>query len=118
VTGRYFAHNHLSKVKRAFLGTDVKAGKAQPVELTDKQIAALVGVSVPYLAAAEHVALEQPHLRPAIEGGFKPLLDAVPPPGRAERLATMWATASADERRAFVKMVGVDAMFDVAVAAA
>jgi len=118
VTGRYLAHNRLSAPRRAFLGVDIKKGTAQPVELTDKQIAELVGVSLPYLAAAQRVDFTRPDLRGSCASGLVPLLNAVPRPGRAERLATAWAKASADERRAFVRMVGVDSMFDLTVEAA
>src|SRR5262245_5252918 len=118
VTGRYLAHNRLSAPRRAFLGVDIKKGAAQPVNLTDKQIADLVGVSLPYLAAAQRVANSRPDLRGSCACGLQPLLTAVPRPGRVERLATMWAKASADERRAFIQMVGVDSMFDTTVEAA
>jgi len=118
VTGRFLAHNRLSKSRRAFLGVEIKKGKAQPVEFTDRQIAELVGVSVPYLAAAERVAFSRPDLVSSCKSGLVPLLKAIPRTGRAERLATMWAKASADERRAFIKMVGVDSMFDITVEAA
>src|SRR5262249_12654909 len=118
VTGRYLAHNGLSAPRRAFLGVDILTGKALPTKLTKKQIAALVGVSVPYLVAALRVAFTRPDLRGSCACGLQPLLTAVPRPGRAERLASMWAKASADERCAFIKMVGVDAMFDLTVEAA
>jgi hypothetical protein len=118
IRGRYLAHNRLSKTRRAFLGVDIKSGKVQPFKLTDKQIAALVGVSVPYLAAAQRVAHSRPDLRSACETGLQPLLKAIPRPGRAERMARMWVKADADERQAFVRLIGCDAMFDAVVAAA
>jgi hypothetical protein len=118
VTGRYLAHNRLTKARRAFLGVDIKRGKAQPCLLTDKQIADLVGVSLPYLAAASRVAVTRPDLRSACETGLTPLLKALARPGKAERMATMWNKMTADEQRLFVHMVGADRMFDVVVEAA
>jgi hypothetical protein len=118
VTGRFLAHNGLSAPRRAFLGVDVLTGKVQPTKLTKKQVAALVGVSVPYLVAALRVAFARPDLRGSCACGLVPLLTAVPRSGRAERLASMWATASADERHTFIKMVGVDSMFDTTIEAA
>jgi len=118
VTGRFLAHNHLTAPRRAFLGVDILTGKVQPVRFTKTQIAAIVGVSVPYLVAALRVSFTRPDLRGSCACGLVPLLKATPRPGRAERLATMWAKASADERRAFIKMVGADAMFDITVEAA
>jgi hypothetical protein len=69
LTGRFLAHAKLSKAERAFLGVDVLSGKAQPVRFTHKQVATLVGVSIPTLVAAKHVVIDQPHLRPEIEAG-------------------------------------------------
>src|SRR5262249_22286244 len=116
--GRFLAHNKWTKPRRAFLGVDILAGKAQPVDLTRKHVARLVGVSVSYLEAAQRVAFSRPDLRSACESGLQPLLGAVARPGRAERLATMWAKASADERRAFIAMAGIDAVFNATVEAA
>jgi len=118
LSGRFLAHNKWTKSRRAFLGADIKSGKAQPFDLTDKQIAALVGVSVPYLAAAGRVAHSRPDLRSACESGLQPLLDAVPCSSKAERVARAFVKMTADEQRAFARMVGPDALFGVAVEAA
>src|SRR5262249_15684322 len=91
------------------------SGKVQPHNLTDKQIAALVGVSVPYLAAAERVANSRPDLRSACECGLQPLLKAAPRPGRAERMANPLATMDAEERHVFGRMVGATLLLDLAV---
>ena|SRR5215472_18955654 len=118
LSGRFLAHNKWTKPRRAFLGVDILAGKAQPVDFTRKYVARLVGVSVPYLVAAQRVAFSRPDLRSACENGLASLLKTAPRPGRAERLATMWAKASDDERRAFIAMAGIDAVFNATVEAA
>jgi hypothetical protein len=75
------------------------------------QLAALVGVSVPYLAAAQRIDFsQQPHLRAAIEYGSKPLLTAVPRPSKVERLASQLAKLSVEEQRVFARMIGNEAL--------
>jgi hypothetical protein len=118
LAGRYLAHNHLSKTRRAFLGADVLIGRAQPTKLTKKQVAGLVGVSVPYLVAAQRVAHSRPDLRSSCESGLVPLLTAVSRPGRAERMASQFTKMTADEQRLFARLAGVDAVFNAAVEAA
>lgn len=118
LSGRFLAHNKWSKPRRAFMGVDIKKGKAHPTKLTDKQIAKLVGVSVLYLAAAERVDRSRPDKRSAVECGLEPLLDAVPHPSRAERIASQFVKMSAEEQRLFARIVGPDALFGVAVEAA
>src|SRR6266571_2882944 len=86
VPGRYYAHNRRSKVQRAFQGVDILSGRVQPVRFTKKQVADIVGVSLPYLAAAERVDHSRPDLRSSCECGLQPLLTAVSRPGRAERM--------------------------------
>jgi hypothetical protein len=118
VPGRYYAHNHMSKVQRAFQGVDILTGRVQPVRFTKKQVAAIVGVSLPYLAAAARVANSRPDLRSSCECGLQPLLTAVSRPGRAERMASQFTKLSNEEQRLFARMVGPDALFGVAVEAA
>jgi hypothetical protein len=118
VPGRYYAHNQKSKVQRAFQGVDILSGRVQPVRFTKKQVADIVGVSLPYLAAAERVAHSRPDLRSACETGLQPLLKAVPRAGKVERMAATWVKMTDAEKRIFVRMVGADGIFDIAVAAA
>jgi hypothetical protein len=118
LTGRFLAHNKWTKPRRAFLGVDILSGRVQPVRYTDKQVADLVGVSVPYLTAAKRVAHSRPDLRSACECGLQPLLDAVPRSGRAERMARLFTKMSVEEQRTFARTVGPDALFGVAVEAA
>jgi hypothetical protein len=110
--GRFLAHNQLNKAKRAFLAVDIRRGKTQLSHLTVKQLAALVRVSVPYIVAAQRVAFSRPDLRRSCEVGLTPLH-----PGRAGRMARAWSKASADERVAFIRLIGCDVAFDVVVAA-
>jgi hypothetical protein len=116
VPGRYYAHNRKSAVQRAFQGVDILSGRVQPVRFTKKQVADIVGVSLPYLAAAERVANSRPDLRSACESGLQPLLGAVPRRGRAERLANQLAKMDAEERHVFARMVGATLLLDLAVA--
>jgi hypothetical protein len=118
VAGQYLARNHLSATRRAFLGVEILTGRAQPVNYTDKQVAALVGVSIPYLVAARRVAHSRPDLRSSCESGLVPLLTAVARPGRAERLANAFTKMTAEEQRLFARLAGVDALFNAAVEAA
>ena len=118
LSGRFLAHNKWTKSRRAFLGVDILTGRAQPVRYTDKQVADLVGVSLPYLTAAKRIAHSRPDLRSACESGLQPLLDAVPCSSKAERVARAFVKMTADEQRAFARMVGPDALFGVAVEAA
>jgi hypothetical protein len=101
--------------ERAFIAADLRIGKLQLIRPTAKQAAAIARVCVPYVAAAERVAYQQPHTRAAFELGIEPLIKRK---NVVDRMASLWATMSEAQRIAFVKAVGPDATFDVAVAAA
>ena len=62
VTGQYLARTHMSKWGRARLAADIIAGKAEITRLTDKQIAALCGISVAYVYAARNGKKPKPTL--------------------------------------------------------
>jgi hypothetical protein len=118
-SGRWFAHNGLSKVRRAFLAADLAAGKVELAEPTLRQAALIAGVSVPYVVAARRVAFSQPHLRSSVEYGQRPLLETgrMHRP-RCEQMAELWAAATPQERVAFIKQIGCDAVFAATVEAA
>jgi hypothetical protein len=73
--GRYLAHSHRTKIRRAFEAADLVLGRAQLTNPTIRQAALLNGVSVPYVAAAKRIAFEQPHLRSSVESGQQRLLE-------------------------------------------
>jgi hypothetical protein len=101
--------------QRAFLAADLRLGRVSLTRPTRKQAAALARVSLPYVAAAERVAFQQPHTRAGFEGGFEPL---IPKRTVVERMVCRWSTLTPEQRIAFVKTVGADQIFDTAVAAA
>jgi hypothetical protein len=70
-------------------------------------------VCVPYVAAAEWITYEQPHLRRGYELGWEPLVKTK---SIVERMAARCAALS--ERVEFVKLIGLDATFEVVCAAA
>jgi hypothetical protein len=97
VKGRGLACRKLSKPARALLGVDVIEGTTTITDLSHKQIAATVGVSVGYLNAALRLT---PAEREAVRRGLRPLVEPRVPaaqPAARERLA------------AIVDEIGVDA---------
>jgi hypothetical protein len=85
ITGRYAAHNKLSARVRAQLAVDILDGRVEVVDLTVKQVAKLLRVSVPYINAAR---------KPA-----------------AEALTNAWASATPDQRIEFVRRAGPETVF-------
>jgi hypothetical protein len=87
VSGQYLAKNHLYKRDRAKLAADIIARKVVMADFTVKQIAALVRVSVPYIAEARNG-----HKRPSL----------------AEHLVS----STPAERLEAAKALGVDVVWD------
>ena len=75
VTGRNIAHGRRSATERALLAADVSAGRKRLAKLTDRQLAAILHVSGPYVSAAKAVA-RTPEARRQVEVFGAPLLDA------------------------------------------
>ena len=75
VSGRNIAHATRDAMQCAFLGADIKLGNVAPEDLTDVQIAQLVGASLPYLRSAVKVAT-RPELRARVERHELSLTDA------------------------------------------
>jgi hypothetical protein len=77
----------LSKAQRAILGAKVKDGQLD-LRLTNKQLAAEIGCSVTYLAAAEKLSANE---QQAVWDGWRPLIQpkAKLVPGPQDRLAAI-----------------------------
>ena len=110
LSGRGLAHRHLNKRQRAVLAADVVDGIVT-VQLSAKQVAQLLAVSVPYLALAQQFS---PEKRAAILSGkddtsFVALLNPPTPQLAlpATRLAIAWDGASDDALLANVRAAGV-----------
>lgn len=103
VTGRYLAHNHLDRVSKAFLASDLISGSKQLVKPTILQAAMLAKVNSTYA----WWATRQGSNRFEIERGYLPL---VPPP--------VQAPISDPEIIDFVRRVGIGRVLDAAVEAA
>jgi hypothetical protein len=110
LSGRGLAHRHLNKRQRAVLAADVVDGIVT-VQLSAKQVAQLLAVSVPYLALAQQLS---PKKRAAILSGkddtsFAGLLNPPAPQLAlpAPRLAITWDGASDDALLANVRAAGI-----------
>lgn len=102
ITGRNLAHAKRDATQRAFLGADIKLGIVALNGLTDKQIAQIVGSSLPYQRAAVKVAA-RPELRAQVERHEVSLTDAA----KSLRPAKKMAVASEISAEAFVEMFAV-----------
>ena len=114
VTGRFLAHNRLSKRRKAFLAADITLGKVRPEMLTLNQAAQLARVSVVYVRAARKIAYCRPDLRSCCEAGHNPFPLRCSRPEAAVRL---WTKMPPNERVEFAREVGPDALLDVAAKA-
>jgi hypothetical protein len=94
VSGQFLAKNRLNKRARARLAAEIIAGRTVVSDLTVKQVAALCGVSIPYI------------------------MEARQPDRAVARLLREWSTAGDGQRVAFACAAGVERMFDVVVQAA
>jgi hypothetical protein len=72
VKGRGLACRKLSKPARALLGVDIIEGTTNITDLSHRQVAATVGVSIAYLSAALRLA---PAEREAVRRGLRPLVE-------------------------------------------
>jgi hypothetical protein len=93
VTGQFLARTHLPKWARAHLAANIIDGKMAVTDLTDKQIAALCGISVAYAYA--------------VRAGKKPK----PKPTLADRLAS----ASPSERAEAAARLGPAVVWDTMI---
>jgi hypothetical protein len=98
VSGQYLARNHLTKRARAQLAARIIGGEVEIGRLTNKQVAALCGVSVAYVAL--------------MRGGRKPVRAPAPP------RVVDWLSIEClnDEALAgFIGKVGIDRVLGAAV---
>jgi hypothetical protein len=98
IRGRGLALRKLGKAQRALLAADIARGEVMLTDLSIRQIAAAVGVSVAYAHAALRLsALE----REGVRRGLRPLVQQHAPAGPRERLAKL------------VDEIGIDAALDL-----
>lgn len=112
ISGRGLSHRHLDARQKACWAVEVRTKRAS-IELSLKQLAAILDVSVTYIAAAEKLSAE---MRAAIIAGhdktsFAPLLN--PPP---LALPAPKPTVSDPEVIDFVRSVGIARVIEAACA--
>jgi hypothetical protein len=93
VTGQFLARTHMSKWGRARLAAAIIDEKVRITNLTNKQIAALCGVSIAYVYR--------------LRGGARPK------PDQAAQLTKIWDLADPEQRVAFARAAGAERIFDV-----
>jgi hypothetical protein len=101
VKGRGLACRKLSKPGRALLGVDIIEGTTSITDLSHKQIAATVGVSLGYLNAALRLTAAE---REAVRRGLRPLVEP-----RAPAAQPAAQPAARERLAAIVDEIGVDA---------
>ena len=101
VTGRFLAHNRLSRARRSFLSAELNLGVKQLVEPTLTQAAMLAGVS----RASAFWAIRRMAERAEIEAGLLPL---TPPRSAPNKISDA-------EIAAVIRSAGLDRMLAVAV---
>ena len=116
IAGRNLAHSKRSIPERAFTGADLHLNNIELVSPTIKQCACLVGVCVPYVAAAVTImTADNGAARAAVLAGDETILDvakAVAPLSLAES----FARAAPSEWLACARMVGPAAVWDHMIA--
>lgn len=110
ITGRNIAHGNRSVAELALLGGDVCRERIFPVKLTIKQCAALVGVCVPYIAAAVMIGDDQVK-REAVITGERNILDAAREP-RGESLIKHFARSTPEEWLELSRAIGPAVIWD------
>ena len=112
----YRRRQHHNAAARAFAGA--KLWKGWPVTpSTQAEAARLVGSTPLYIAAAATVIdAESPGLIENVLRGHVGLLEAAESVRRRVRLVKAYREADRDDRKALGKMVGIDRVFDEAIA--
>ena len=93
VSGQFLARNRLNARDRARLAAGIIGGEVTIQDLTVRQTARLCRVSEPYVAAVRR-----------------------PPPSACDLLVRDWNAATGAERIEFARRIGVDRIFDGAIA--
>jgi hypothetical protein len=84
IRGRGLAARKLNKTSRALLVADIAEGSVVLADMSVRQLASAVGVSIAYAHAALRLA---PIDREAVRRGLRPLVQPHAPAGPQERLA-------------------------------
>jgi hypothetical protein len=113
ISGRNIAHGHRSKAQRAAIAAQLHLGEIALERPTVTQVRDLCGVSVKYIQAALRADPEHRRLL-AADALSIPQVD----PPASVSLARQWRAATAAERAAFAKRVGVDRLWDQSLAPA
>jgi hypothetical protein len=113
ITGRNLAHAHRSITERAFIAADLYFDRIKLAEPTVKQSAVIVGVCVPYAAAAIAITGD-PAARAAVLAGELTLLEAARA-GRRESLADHIKRSTPEELKEAGAKVGINMVFDTMV---
>ena len=111
VTGRNLAHSHRSGSQRAGLAAQLVLGEATLVKPTITQIAAVTCVSLPYVQVA--LKLSQTTRDRVVKGEL-----SLPEAARANGLLAAWLTSTPEEKAALGIAVGVNEVWDRAIAPA
>lgn len=110
ITGRNLAHAKRSVLERAFVGADLHLHNLGLILPTIKQSATLVGVCVPYVAAAVAIADNQA-ARAAVLAGDCTLMNAAKA-AAPETLAEHFARATSEEWLEAARMIGPARVWD------
>ena len=114
IGGRHIAHGRRSPSQRGAVAAQLHIGEVALVDPTIKQAAGLLGVYVPYVAAALDTTVEK---RAALASGaltIPNLLKSSP----SDRLVSAWNNCTNDERVEFAQRIGVARVWDEAIAPA
>jgi hypothetical protein len=111
ITGRNLAHAHRSASERAALAAQLVLGEARLVKPTITQVAAITLVSLPYVQVA--LKLSETTRYRVVKGEL-----SLPDAARANGLLSAWLTSTPEEKAALGVAVGVNAVWDEAIAPA
>jgi hypothetical protein len=114
ITGRNIAHSPRGATQRAVLAAELVLGERLLVDPTILQSAAVCRVCRPYVQA---VLKADAGLRAELVAGTAEIGELLRPAGERE-LAQAWHAASPRERAAFGAHVGIDELWDDAIAPA
>jgi hypothetical protein len=109
VTGRDIAHSHRTPSQRAALAAQLVLGEAKLTKPTITQVVEIVRVSGPYVRFAMRL---KENTRERVGDGELPLAAAA----RANGLLAAWLDATPEEQAALGTAVGVNAIWNCAIA--
>jgi hypothetical protein len=114
ISGRNLAHAHRSIPERARVAAGLHLNRLMLTSPTVKQCAALVGVCVPYVAAAVEI-IDDPDACEAVLSGDINIIDAAKA-AKAETLAEHFARTTPDEWLEAARVIGPARVWDHMIA--